>query len=117
MIVTESAKAQFKEIGGIIRYSLYGGGCSGLIGKWETVDKIDNKIDVIVWRACKPGTMGGEAAEQEDCPTVFIMDEFTLNYMKDATIDYTGGPFSPAFKIDVPSMGSCGCGESFMLTE
>ena len=115
MIVTESAKAQFKEIGGIIRYSLHGGGCSGLIGKWETIPKIDNKIDVIVWRACKPGTMGGEAAEQEDCPTVFIMNEFTLNYMKGATIDYTSDPFSPVFKIDVPDKNSCGCGESFVL--
>jgi Fe-S cluster assembly iron-binding protein IscA len=35
--------------------------------------------------------------------------------MTDATIDYTGGPFSPSFKVIIPDKSSCGCGESFVL--
>ncbi len=71
--VTESAIEQFKEIGGIIRYSLNGGGCSGLIGKWDVIDKIDDNVDIIIWRSCTAGTLGGSAAEQEDCPTMFVI--------------------------------------------
>ena len=116
MHITDSAKGQFKEIGGIIRYSLNGGGCSGLIGKWDVVDSIDNDVDIIIWRSCSPGTMGGKAAEQEeDCPSMFVIDSFTIEHMTDATIDYTGGPFSPAFKVSIPDKNSCGCGESFVL--
>jgi len=115
MNITDSAKKQFKEIGGIIRYSLNGGGCSGLIGKWDVTDQIDPEVDIIIWRSCTPGTMGGVAAEQEDCPTIFVIDSFTIEHMKDAIIDYTGGPFSPAFKVTIPDKDSCGCGESFVL--
>jgi Fe-S cluster assembly iron-binding protein IscA len=115
MNITDSAKAQFKEIGGIIRYSLNGGGCSGLIGKWDVVDHINHDEDIIIWRSCPPGTMGGKAAEQEDCPALFVIDSFTIEHMDGATVDYTGGPFSPAFKVFIPDKASCGCGESFVL--
>lgn len=115
MNISDSAKKQFKEIGGIIRYSLNSGGCSGLISKWEVIDKIDPEKDIIIWRSCTPGTMGGVAAEQEDCPCMFVIDSVTIEHMKDAIIDYTGGPFSPAFKVTIPDKNSCGCGESFVL--
>jgi len=115
LTITDSAKEQFKEIGGIIRFSLNGGGCSGLMSKWDVVDRIDNEVDIIIWRSCAPGTMGGVAAEQEDCPNIFVIDSFTIEHMTNATIDYTGAPFSPAFKVTIPDKDSCGCGESFVL--
>ena len=115
MNLTNSAKDQFKQIGGIIRYSLYGGGCSGLIGKWDIIDDIDNNKDIIIWRSCKAGTEGGIMAEQEECPNMFVIDSFTMEHMNDATIDYTGDKFSPSFKVTIPDKNSCGCGESFVL--
>jgi iron-sulfur cluster assembly accessory protein len=102
MIITTEAKNQFKEIGGIIRYSLNGGGCSGLIGKWEGDSKIDEAVDTIVWKT-------------EEGKTMFIIDSFTIQHLNDATIDFTGGPFAPAFKVSIPDKNSCGCGESFVL--
>ncbi len=115
MNVTDSAKEQFKEIGGIIRYSLNSGGCSGLIGKWDIIDEVNNEEDVIIWRDCPAGTMGGVSALQEECFNMFVVDNFSILHMADAIIDYTGGPFSPAFKVIIPDKSSCGCGESFVL--
>ena len=116
--ITDSAKKQFKEIGGIIRYSLNGGGCSGLIGRWEIADEVDNDKDVIIWRACEAGTNGGEVAEQEDCTSMLIIDTFSIEHMDGATIDYAGSSpawINPAFKVSIPDKASCGCGESFVL--
>jgi Fe-S cluster assembly iron-binding protein IscA len=45
-----------------------------------------------------------------------VIDKFTLDIMgEESTIDYTGGPFSPAFKVSIPDKNSCGCGNSFTL--
>jgi Fe-S cluster assembly iron-binding protein IscA len=118
MNISDSAKEQFKQIGGIIKYSLNGGGCSGLIGKWELIDKIDNNEDVIIWRSCEAGTEGGIMAEQEECLNMFVIDSFSLEHMDNATIDYTGGSpawINPVFKVIIPNKASCGCGESFVL--
>jgi len=120
MNITDSAKKQFSEIGGIIRYSLNGGGCSGLMGKWDIIDKLDSEKDTVMWRSCEEGVYCGMAEEQEEecheCPNMFVIDKITLNLMgNESTIDYTGGPFSPAFKVSIPEKNSCGCGESFAL--
>jgi Fe-S cluster assembly iron-binding protein IscA len=99
MKITNSAKDQFDEIGGNIRYSLNSGGCSGLIGKW---DKEVNKLtaeDVVVYSSCI---------------SKLVIDKFSLGHMEDAIIDYTGD-FCPQFKIIIPSKQACGCGESFVL--
>jgi Fe-S cluster assembly iron-binding protein IscA len=103
MIITDAAKNQFNEIRGIIRYSLNGGGCSGLIGKWEGNSKINEEVDIIVWKS------------ENDDDTMFVIDSFTIEHLNKATIDFTGGPFAPAFKVSMTDKKSCGCGESFVL--
>jgi Fe-S cluster assembly iron-binding protein IscA len=45
---------------------------------------------------------------------VFVIDEFTLQHMEDATVDYEGD-FMPAFKVGIPDKQACGCGESFQV--
>ena len=120
MNISDSAKKQFSEIGGIIRYSLNGGGCSGLMGKWDIIDKLDVEKDTVMWRSCEDGSYCATAMEQEEnchnCPNMFVIDKITLDIMgNESKIDYTGGPFNPAFKVSIPDKNSCGCGGSFTL--
>ena len=79
-----------------VRYSLNGGGCSGLIGKWEP-------------SAPEPGDLTWKLGDGR----VFVIDQFTIEFMDGATVDY-GGDFMPAFKVGIPDRQSCGCGESFV---
>jgi|LWDU01.1.fsa_nt_gi iron-sulfur cluster assembly accessory protein len=104
--VSETAAVQFNKIGGIIRYSLNSGGCSGLIGKWARLPK-DTKLDafdVVVWKSTNE-------------EVTFIVDIYTEREMKGSTVDYTGDPFNPVFKISIPDKHSCGCGESFVMSD
>ena len=103
--VTTSAKKQMADICessgySVVRYSLNGGGCSGLIGKWEPETHYEPSEGDMTW------PLGEDK--------VFVIDEFTLQHMEDATVDY-GGDFMPAFKVSIPNTSSCGCGESFQL--
>jgi Fe-S cluster assembly iron-binding protein IscA len=123
MNITDSAKKQFSEIGGVIRYSLNSGGCSGLKGEWELTESYDAKKDVVMWRSCEDGSYCAAAMEQEEdchnCPNMFVIDKFTFDIMgTESTIDYTGGSpawINPTFKVTIPDKNSCGCGESFTL--
>ena len=103
--VTTSAKKQMADICessgySVVRYSLNGGGCSGLIGKWEPETHYEPSEGDMTW------PLGEDK--------VFVIDEFTLQHMEDATVDY-GGDFMPAFKVGIPDKKSCGCGESFQI--
>jgi Fe-S cluster assembly iron-binding protein IscA len=99
--LTDSAKKQLENVGGITRYSLLSGGCSGFIGKWGK-DEILEPFDIIIWNS-------------DNGLARLIIDDITLGYIEGSTIDFSGGPFSPAFKVIVPGASSCGCGESFVL--
>jgi|TARA_B110000014_G_scaffold87822_1_gene60401 iron-sulfur cluster assembly accessory protein len=103
--VTTSAKKQMASICetsgyAVVRYSLNGGGCSGLIGKWEPETHYEPSEGDMTW------SLGEDK--------VFVIDEFTLQHMEDATIDYEGD-FMPAFKVGIPDKQACGCGESFQV--
>ena len=103
--VTDSALEQMSTICdtngyAAVRYSLNGGGCSGLIGKWQPELHYEPESGDITWKL-------GE-------DKVFVIDHFTIEYMYGATVDY-GGDFMPAFKVGIPDRKSCGCGESFVL--
>ena len=103
IILTETAKKQVLTVATNldvpqVRYSLDGGGCSGLIGKWENSDELEDG-DITF-------DLGGSKQ--------FLIDKFTITHMTGATIDYTGD-FMPAFKVTIPDTSSCGCGESFMM--
>lgn len=97
MVITADVKAQFDTVGGTIRYSLNGGGCSGLIGRWET------------------GASRSPTDKVFSCSSLhtFIIDAFTVEQLQDATIDYTGSVFGKSFSVSIPGTNKCGCGESF----
>jgi iron-sulfur cluster assembly accessory protein len=95
--LTEDCISQFDEVGGIIRYSLNGGGCSGLIGKWEKGTDFEETDKVF----------------SKSTLHTFIIDKFTAEQLKDATIDYSGDKFGKAFIVSIPGTNKCGCGESF----
>ncbi len=102
--ITEAAKEQMLNIlkknnERYVRYSLDGGGCAGLIGKWESPSDLEE---------------GDVPFNLDEGNNQLLIDKFTIQYMKDATIDYTGD-FMPAFKVSIPNTSSCGCGESFQL--
>jgi len=99
--LTEAAKAQMCTIVGdndSVRYELRGGGCSGLMAHWDFGSPEDGDV---TWDIGDGKT--------------FVIDQYTIEYMEGATIDY-GGDFMPAFKVGIPDRKSCGCGESFVAT-
>ena len=101
--ITETAKKQLLTVATkndvpYVRYLLDGGGCSGLIGKWENSSELED------------GDITFELGEDKQ----FLIDKFTIGYMDGAVIDYTGD-FMPAFKVTIPDTSSCGCGESFQM--
>ena len=101
--ITETAKKQLLTVATkndtpYVRYQLDGGGCSGLIGKWDTANDLED------------GDITFELGENKQ----FLIDKFTIEYMDGAVIDYTGD-FMPAFKVTIPDTSSCGCGESFQM--
>ena len=103
--LTETAKKQLLTVATkndvpYVRYLLDGGGCSGLIGKWENSAELEDG-DIIF-----------ELGESKQ----FLIDKFTITHMTGATIDYTGD-FMPAFKVTIPDTLSCGCGESFTMKD
>ena len=103
--VTENAKKQMNHVAikndaPYVRYSLNGGGCSGLIGKWQIeydLEVNDEQFDI------------GDNK-------FFLIDKFTMEQLENATIDYAG-EFMPSFKVTIPGTASCGCGESFMRNQ
>ena len=99
--LTEAAKAQMCTIVGdndSVRYELRGGGCAGLMAHWDFGSPEDGDV---TWDL-------GDGKS-------FVIDQYTIEYMEGATIDY-GGDFMPAFKVGIPDRKSCGCGESFVAT-
>ena len=104
--VTDAAKHQMSTLCdtkgfAAVRYSLNGGGCSGLIGKWEPELHYEPEGGDITWKL-------GE-------DRVFVMDQFTADFIQGGTINYDLSAFMPAFHLSVPGKGSCGCGESFVF--
>ena len=102
--ITEAAKEQMLHIlqknnVNYVRYALDGGGCSGLIGKWESSTELEE---------------GDVPFDLDEGNNQLLIDKVTITYMENATIDYTGD-FMPAFKVSIPNTSSCGCGESFQL--
>ena len=98
LTITDTAKSQFNKIGGTIRYSLNSGGCSGLIGKWDNSTMQEG--DMVVW---------------SNNNATFVIDNVSLTHLINATFDFSSDAFAPAFSVQIPGKGSCGCGESFVL--
>ena len=103
--VTEDAIRQMNSIlekkpDAVVRYELKGGGCGGLIAKWDTELHYHPEEGEMTWPL-------------ED--GVFVMDEFTKDFIDGGTVNYDLTNFMPNFLVVVPGKGQCGCGSSFVL--
>jgi iron-sulfur cluster assembly accessory protein len=103
--VTESALSQLSVVADknnapVVRYELRGGGCGGLMSSWSVGLHHEPEQNEQTW------PLGAER--------VFVIDEFTSEFIDGGTIDYDTTDFMPSFKIHVPDKGSCGCGDSFV---
>jgi iron-sulfur cluster insertion protein len=82
-----------------LRVYVQGGGCSGMQYGF-TFDEEINEDDTQV--------------EKNNC--AILVDSISLQYLKDAEIDYTESLQGSQFKIHNPdAKASCGCGSSFAV--
>ena len=100
--ITDRALKQMTAIAGknnhsVVRYELYAGGCAGVQSKWGTEETYSPEDGEQKW------SLGDNKW--------FIVDRYTLTYMDNATIDYTGD-FMPEFRVTIPDRQACGCGSS-----
>jgi iron-sulfur cluster assembly accessory protein len=101
--VTDRAFARLSEIGAAadgkaLRVAVEGGGCSGF--QYEIALDIPGSDDLIL-------KGNGETV---------VVDQVSLPFLANATIDYTEELIGARFVIDNPNAtSSCGCGTSFSI--
>jgi len=106
--VTERAFARLHEIGAgetgkALRIAVEGGGCSGF--------QYDISLDDPA-----PGDLVLEAPAGELEAERVVIDEVSLPFLANATIDYTDELIGARFVVDNPNAtSSCGCGTSFSM--
>jgi iron-sulfur cluster assembly accessory protein len=109
IILTDAAVKRIKQLtedpaskhsGKKLRISIKSGGCSGLLYKYELVQKLENG-DIIV---AKDDVIVG-------------VDEFSAEYMEGSQIHFDDSEFSKSsFEVINPNKGGgCGCGKSFSI--
>ena len=86
-----------------LRISVIGGGCSGLQYKLIFIENKDINKETDI--------------EVEEYDIKAIVDNKSILYMMNSTIDYIDDLMSSGFKIINPMAkgGTCGCGESFYV--
>lgn len=83
-----------------LRITVFGGGCSGLRYDYSLDEKI-NDDDFKIVRNSK---------------VVLVVDEASLQFLKDGVVDFVRDLGSSYFKISNPNAtSSCGCGDSFSV--
>ena len=102
--VTQDALTQMNHIlekngDAAVRYELSGGGCGGIIGKWDTEAHYEPEIGEMTWQLSHG---------------VFVIDEYTKEFIDGGVVNYDLTNFMPAFVVKVPGKGQCGCGSSFV---
>jgi len=80
-----------------LRIFVSGGGCSGFQYGMALEEKIRDQDYVNEFDGVK-----------------VVVDEISINYLQDATVDYVDSIMGSGFKIDNPNaISTCGCGNSF----
>lgn len=106
--ITESTIAKIKELileennfNLKLRIFVQGGGCSGMSYGF-TFDEAQNEDDFVI---------------EKDSVTILV-DAMSMQYLNDATIDYTENLMGAGFSINNPNAEtSCGCGSSFSVAD
>lgn len=85
--------------GAMLRVAVNGGGCSGFQYAFEIVET-RNDDDLVI--------------RKNDI--VVLIDEISVEYMRESEIDFSDELIGAAFKINNPNAtANCGCGTSFSL--
>ena len=84
----------------VVRYELKGGGCGGITSQWGTEPHYEPEQGDMTWPL-----EGG----------VFVIDEYTKEFIDGGTVTYDLTNFMPNFVVVVPGKGQCGCGSSFVV--
>ena len=84
----------------VVRYELKAGGCGGIIAEWKSEPHHKPEQGEKTW----PLTNG-----------LFVMDEFTKDFIEGGVVNYDLYNFMPNFIVSVPGKGQCGCGSSFVV--
>ena len=82
-----------------VRYELKGGGCGGLLADWKSEPHYEPEQGEQIWTLAQG---------------VFVIDEFTKEFIDGGVVNYDLTNFMPAFVVKVPGKGQCGCGSSFV---
>ncbi len=105
--LTETATIQIKNIlkdegvASFVKLSVDGGGCSGFSYKFSVEKMLSEKDIVISSLSKKP---------------LFVIDDISLDFLKEAIIDWKVSLNGSSFDIKNPSAkSSCGCGTSFSI--
>ena len=103
--VTDDAIRQMNSIlekkpDAVVRYELKAGGCGGIISQWDTELHHEPEQGEQTW----PLANG-----------LFVMDEYTKDFIDGGTVNYDLSNFMPNFIVSVPGKGQCGCGSSFVV--
>ncbi len=104
--VTDSAAARIAEItcgepeGTVLRISVLGGGCSGFQYKFDFNNTPPGDTDFVI-------TQNGATV---------VIDDLSISYMNNSTLDYVETLGSSEFEIRNPNATvKCGCGNSFSV--
>ena len=98
--ITQMNRILEKKGDAVVRYELKAGGCGGLISKWDTEPHHEPEAGEQTW-ALSVG--------------VFVIDEYTKEFIDGGTVNYELTNFMPNFIVVVPGKGQCGCGSSFVV--
>jgi iron-sulfur cluster insertion protein len=104
--LTEKAAKKIKEISDdegvghyVLRLKILGSGCAGFSSDIYFDELISNADEVYELDGVK-----------------LIVDEMSMQYLDESTVDFKDGEFESGFKVINPNTtGSCGCGSSFSV--
>jgi iron-sulfur cluster insertion protein len=107
MKITDQAFSQIKLISErsnkepVLRISVEGGGCSGFMYNYEFITKASIETDDYI----------------QAIDNIFVViDNMSLEFLKDSIFDYEESLTSSSFKISNPTATiKCGCGKSFAV--
>lgn len=107
-LITEEGDPDLK-----LRISITGGGCSGFQYVFAFDKAVDLEGDTVITKAVEEGD---DLETGEGGAVQLVIDPLSLEYLRDATVDYKEDINGEQFVVTNPNaQTTCGCGSSFSL--